>query len=680
MRLSKLTKRVLLALGALVLLVAVGEIVGWPFLRGPIERKMSETFERPVALGPGFRIRFIGSVRVRADTIAVGPPAWDTAPTQPSPFVDATATYVVVPYATLWNLYRKSGAPLYLRTLEVDDLKARLVREAGGRANWALLPDTGEPKAATPIPTFERLVLRSGHVVLNDALTAVKVDAKVRTDEGSGTGANPSASAAAASSSGAQAPGAGLVVEGSGSYKGNPLTFHVESEGVLPLLATDEGATPVRLAFDARAGQSRVKFDGKAVDVFRLTGVDGSYEVAGPSLAAIGDAIGVTLPTTAAFAIEGLLKKQGKLYTTQVRRLSVGTSRLGGQFNFDTAPETPLLTGELNGQRLALADLGPAIGAGIDKGAPNPPPPPGKVLPQREFDLPSLRLMDADVRVRLAHADFGSELLQPFAPLEAQVVLQRGVLSLKNVVARTSGGELSGNLQLDSTPAQPKFGADIRWSGIRLEQWLKLGNPRDRQAQEGGRPPPYVTGNVLGAAKLQGSGRSTARIVGSLSGTITTAVRQGSVSHLAIEAMGLDVAQALGTLLKGDETLKMDCALLRLTAREGAVTTDMGVVDTSDTTVLLTGGLSLADERLALRLTAKPKDFSPLTLRAPLNVAGSFADPTVRPEAKALSMKLLAAAVLAAVNPWAAVLPLMDMGDKEDSAACEVAVARLRKS
>jgi hypothetical protein len=72
---SKLAKGFLLALGVLVLLVAVGEIVGWPFLRAPLERKLSETFERPVTLGTGFRIRFIGSLRVRADTIAVGPPA-----------------------------------------------------------------------------------------------------------------------------------------------------------------------------------------------------------------------------------------------------------------------------------------------------------------------------------------------------------------------------------------------------------------------------------------------------------------------------------------------------------------------------------------------------------------------------------------------------------------------------
>ncbi|MDB6000582.1 MAG: hypothetical protein JWP52_2281 [Rhizobacter sp.] len=711
-RLSRGTIWALGTLAVIVLALALGEIAGWPFLRGPVERKLTEAMQRQVTLGDGFRVRFLGSLRVRTDTLAVAPPDWDTGKSEPSPFVNATDAYLKVPYSTLWGLYRKSEAPVRIAALEVGDLQARLLREEGGRANWALKPESDEPKAAMAMPQFDRLILKSGHVVFDDAQTQVQFDATARTNEGtavagsadsqpasgasaaqgeaaSGTPASGAASATtSASASAASAsdtfpmpsdPNApGLYVEGKGSYKKNPLTFQIGSDGALPLLASDTSKTSVRLNIDARAGKSRLKFNGRAVDVFRFTGVDGQYDVAGPSLAAIGDAVGVTLPTTAAFAMNGSLRKQGKLWTTNVRSLTVGTSKLNGEFKFDQNANPPLLTGQLNGPRLALADLGPAVGAGASKGAPNPPPSAGKVLPQRNFDIPSLKAMDADVKVRLAQADLGSDALQPFAPLQGDLTLRQGVLSIDNLLASTSGGDVRGSLKLDSSSATPKFGADIRWAGVKLEQWLKLTNPRDAKAKEGGKPPPYVTGDAIGNARLSGQGKSTADIIGSLNGTVSTGIRNGTLSHLVVEAAGLDIAQAVGMLFKGDEGLKMNCALIHLTAKNGVANTDVGIIDTSDTTLLITGQVSFAKETLGLTLTAKPKDMSPLTLRAPLKVNGTFADPSVRPDTQSLAIKGVGAALLALINPIAAVIPLIDLGDKSASAGCEEAVARLR--
>jgi hypothetical protein len=46
------------------------------------------------------------------------------------------------------------------------------------------------------------------------------------------------------------------------------------------------------------------------------------------------------------------------------------------------------------------------------------------VLPEREFDIPSLKAMNANVKVRLARADLGTLFRQPLEPL-------RGDLSLR---------------------------------------------------------------------------------------------------------------------------------------------------------------------------------------------------------------------------------------------------------
>jgi uncharacterized protein involved in outer membrane biogenesis len=409
------------------------------------------------------------------------------------------------------------------------------------------------------------------------------------------------------------------------------------------------------------------------------------------------------------------VRKSGALWQVQLAGLSVGSSRLGGSFEFDTAPAVRRLTGKLTGQRLALPDLGPAFGAPApgqgraaavataartakaEKSAAagdKPPvaapvsdaksagvPPPGsrqvaktagRVLPKREFDIPSLRAMDADVQVQLASVDVGSDLIAPFAPLNARVTLSKGVLSVRDLQADNACGQLRGALSVDASGSdQPRWQSDLRWANLRLERFLKLKNPR-----EGGQP--YVTGLLGGHARLQGRGRSTAAMLASLDGSMQLVVREGQISHLSIELSGIDLAESLGLVLRGDESLPMRCAAAHLAFKDGQVTPQVAVLDTADTTLVIGGSLSLADEQLALVLNASPHDFSPLTLRGPVHVSGPFSAPQVKIDAKRAGLRVAAAAALGTLlSPLAAVLPLLDFGEK-DREVCGKALAEVR--
>ena len=148
------------------------------------------------------------------------------------------------------------------------------------------------------------------------------------------------------------------------------------------------------------------------------------------------------------------------------------------------------------------------------------------------------------------------------------------------------------------------------------------------------------------------------------------------------EVAGLDVAQSIGVLFKGDDALPVQCGVVDLRAKDGVFTPRVLVVDTPDTTVWVDGSLSLAAERLNLRVMALPKDFSPLTLRVPLNVKGSFANPQVSLEKKPVGLKLAASVLLAIVNPLAAVIPLLDSGDtkeaKKRAASCSSLMQKVK--
>lgn len=690
-------------IGVLVLLIlAVGicEILEWPFLRHPLENKLSQVMARPVSFGDRFGVRLLGSIRAHTDAMVIGPAAAG-GPTlvddagKPRDFMRANSVKLALSYATLYHQWKGDGEPLQVHLLDVDGLELNLKRNADGHANWQFGSASPATSASSPLlPRFDRLNVRNGEVRLQDDPLQIQADAMVTTHEGTAAAAAPSASGASAppvvriaaasavlpSSSASAAPvidddTPGLHVDGKGSYRKAPLVLQLRSSGLLPLAASDGNSPAVPLWLDVHAGKARIRVDGTATDLLHFGGMDATFSASGPSLAAVGDALGVTLPTTAQFSTHGRLQKHGAVWDAGVAAMDIGSSRLHGQFRFDTGSAVPLLSGALQGSRLALADLGPAFGAGT----PDTPTQqkPGRVLPDREFDLPSLKAMNANVSVQLAVVDFGTERLEPFKPLEGRITLQDGVLTLSDLLARTSAGQVQGLVGLDSRPALPQWNADLRWTGIQLDRFITTRDIAARKNADGVKVNTgYISGALGGNAQLTGTGKSTAALFASLSGSARLWVRDGTVSHLAVEAAGIDVAQALGVFVKGDDKMKMQCALAQLQIADGKVTPEVGVIDTYDTTVLVSGNLSLANESLALKMTAHPHDFSPLALRSPIEVVGTFSDPHVRLQAKPLMVRAGAAAALSLASPLAALLALVDFKQPERD-VCTHAVANV---
>ena len=60
-----------------------------------------------------------------------------------------------------------------------------------------------------------------------------------------------------------------------------------------------------------------------------VAALTGRFKLAGPSLAAVGDPLGVTLPTTPAFSTRGALVKDGKLWKAVFDEARIGSSQPG---------------------------------------------------------------------------------------------------------------------------------------------------------------------------------------------------------------------------------------------------------------------------------------------------------------------------------------------------------------
>lgn len=685
-------------LAALVVAVGICEAMGWPFLVGPVQRQLARALDRRVVLGndagnggdvaSGVRIGLIGSVRVKAATIEIGAPSWSTAPHM----LLARDARLVLGWFDLWRAWR--GQPLHVRELEAASLDGSLERLADGRVSWQFGPvkKGAADEAGTPLPTFGVLRVGDGHVAYSDALVPARLDARFALSDGSGPAAAavlPSSASATPPArapsdagivvrAGAAAPGAsavarpvalasgesGLRLDAVGNYKKLPVRIDLRTAGVLGFLAEGKEAQPQPLTLLARIGQAELSFQGSTTDPLRFAALTGRFSVAGPSLAAVGDALGITLPTTPAFKTRGTIVKDGKLWKAAFEEARIGSSQLNGAFTFDTRPKVPLLSGRLGGSRLLLADLGPAVGAapagatpasatqGSGKRA-------GRVIPDKRFDLPSLRAMDANVVIEIGMFDSGTDVIEPLRPARAHLLLADGVLTIADFVGVTAQGKLLGYLQLDGRGDEALWTADMRLAGVDLARFLRL--------KRSGNAPPYLSGKLDALVKVKGRGRSAAEILASLDGDLRMHMRDASISHLAIEAAGLDVAEALGMLVKGDDALPIQCNVVDLDIVKGVARPKVFVVNTKDSTFWIDGTVSLRDESLDLRAIVSPKDFSPLTLRTPIHVRGTLGQPAVSVELGKLAGKVGAAALLALLNPLAAIIPFIDTGSKDEA-------------
>jgi len=626
---------VALAIGA-----GVSEALQWRYLKQPLQAALQRATGLPVQIDGEFRAQLLRGPTLALQRLTVSSARFPGL----EHLVDATDVRLRWRWPDLWRA--AFGAPLQLRSLQVATLDAQLIRDVDGHTSWQ---QPGGPQDSS-LPRFGLLAIEQGHIRWTDATLATHIDLIVQGAEGG--------------------LGSGYSVKARGLVRRLPLDLDIVAGGMLALLrddADDAAAAPMPLRIDGKAGRSTLHFEGTATALLDARRLSGAFRFAGPSLAAVGDPLGLVLPRTPAFELAGHIAHDGGVWTLAAQRMHVGQSQLAGDFRFDTRPVVGLLSGQLRGRLLQLSDLGPAVGTageGSSSAAPRKTTGP-RVLPTREFDLPSLREMNADIAVAIDTLDLGGQGVAPMRQLRTQLKLQDGRLTLDGLRADVAGGQIKGTTALDGTADVARWQADLRFDGIDIARWLRALHPGDEASA-----PAYLTGEMIARLNATGRGRSTAQIVGSLNGKALLRLRNATLSHLAVEAMGLDLAQSLGVMVRGDRALPLKCAVVAMELNDGVMTARRAVVDSSDSTLLMVGNLNLNDEALDLRVTVKPKDFSLLSLRAPVTVTGTLAQPVVGIEADALAGRAVAAAVLAVLAPPAALLAFMDFGETAAADPC----------
>ena len=189
-----------------------------------------------------------------------------------------------------------------------------------------------------------------------------------------------------------------------------------------------------------------------------------------------------------------------------------------------------------------------------------------------------------------------------------------------------------------------------------------------KDTRAGGRPP----------ISLSGTGDSFRELMATASGESFVVVGKGEISNLLVRLAGLNVARALGVLVRGDKPIPVRCGLLDLAGEQGQMTLKTLAFDTANTVIYGEGKIDLRDEKINILVLPVPKDFSPFSLRSYIRIGGRLKKPSVFPDpiktrTQSIIQKVFNVFTMLALTPFQP----RDLGLEKDI-DCDALIARVQ--
>src|SRR3712207_7011896 len=138
-------------------------------------------------------------------------------------------------------------------------------------------------------------------------------------------------------------------------------------------------------------------------------------------------------------------------------------------------------------------------------------------------------------------------------------------------------------------------------------------------------------GALNGTARLEGSGRSVAEILGGADGAASFWMAGGDLSKLLVDLAGLRLGSALLSSLGGDTRARVECFVADLALRRGLLSTRALLLETEDAVTEGRGVVDLRRERVELRLRTESKRLTVGVLPVPLLISGTLKAPSAGP-------------------------------------------------
>jgi AsmA protein len=569
--------------------------------------------------------------RIRSGAVTFANPDW----AREKQMVAADAVEVAI---DLPQLLRRN---IVLPEVRLERPVVFLEQGAGGRKNWLLDVNQQDEQARIRIG---RLILDQGSLGYDDVAQKTSIRSELST-------------------SNTQVAAGALIFTAHGQYKGMPLKAGGTGG---PVLGLRDEATPYPLKADLAIGHTSAKVDGTITSLLKFSAMNMQLALRGESLAHLFPLLGIAFPESRAYVTNGRIIHAGNTWQYEKFAGRIGDSDIAGTFEVDDGGKRPAVKADLVSKVLDVADLGPLIGArpgqvqAAKQAAPLPSqttaatPARARVLPNLPFKTDRWDSVDAEVKLSAKTIRRAKEL--PLEDLVTHLSLRDSVLKLDPLNFGVAGGHLNAAISLDGRKDPIQAHARVRVRKILLGKLF----PTVKLSKAS-------VGQVNGEFDLTGKGNSVGSMLATADGKAGLVVAGGEISKLMMEQVGLHLWEILELKITGDKLVKLRCGVAGFDVRQGVMVTDALVFDTEVTTVIGTGTINLGQEKLDLTLNPKTKNTSPLSLRSPIYIRGNFARPEVTVDKGRVAVRALGALALGVINPFLALIPLIDAGPGKDS-------------
>ncbi len=648
-------------LGALAVMVLLVSLFDWNWLRGPLNRYITEKTHREfnssdlhVQLGWNPVVRLRDVYFANADWAKDAPMAKIGTLEFSVSLRDLFDGKVLVPRAAL------------------DNAELNFERMADDRRNWVL-----QEPSDSDTPTRLRigsLSITQGKVGFVDRGIPFRIGIDVSTFDANARQKAGDAKAAPVN----KAYTTLFAFEGTyhdAKFHGNALTGDV--------LSFQESNIEFPIKGHLVAGTTTLDLEGRVADAAKLSGIDVRLKMAGQTLANLYPFLLLPLPATPPYQVQGHLTMKGNRYGMDEIRGQIGSTDVAGDAAYVDQQPRPLLQAKLHSKLLKLSDLGPVIGITTKTSGDKAPAtqaetntretakakeqvasggkvlPDGTVkgerlLPTGSFEGSRFKAIDAEVDMAVDKIDAPDFIA--LQKLRVGLRLKDAVMNLDPFDFDLADGQVVSRLQLDAREPTLKAAVDIEARKLRL---AKLVPPSPRLAPS--------KGTVGGRVQLRGTGNSIADAAAKANGQVNAVLSSGQVSNLLDAASGLNGGKVISLLMGGDKPIAIRCGAASFDVKNGLGLSKVFVVDTEETRIDGSGGFDLDKELFDVTIAPQPKEKGILSLRTPLRLHGSFRNPDFELDKKGLALRGGGAVVLALLNPLAALLPLIETGPGSDT-------------
>ena len=463
-----------------------------------------------------------------------------------------------------------------------------------GVGNWVLdlAPQTAPATSTTTasgLPQIDRMTIEDVTLLYRDGETGSKQTLAIKRFTAEDT------------------PGAGIKITIKGAWNERPL----ELAGTIgaPRQFT-EGPLPLDL--DGKLGDVALGVRGDIGDPTTFSDLALEITSSGPSLAALGDILGVALPNSAAYMLHTRLSGSGGKFTFSDAGAKVGGSDAAGNLALDTSADVTNLTATLASTRLDFKDLGLDEGSGTAKSNSD-----GRLFSAEPWPLDWLKEINGEITWPIGTLVRGGASAREVA---FSLSVENGAATLKYLKAHAEGGTVNGTGTLKPGKDAPNLAVKLAANGIQSAPLLNMMGLEDV----------LTVGRLDMTMDVNGPATSMRDLMAGLNGKAGFATGEGQVRN-SFARLLLSNLSGLLTPLGGDGS-RISCIAGHFDIKQGIATTRGTVVDTPGATVVGAGHIDLRNERIDMRVDPKSKDLNLSAIAVPVRVQGPLASPNVIPD------------------------------------------------